>query len=174
MDFKTILTELSTDIILERFDIHPVDYGTDCLNGEWGRSLNKLDGYSKFNYTFFNSSSKHYMVVVSDDGQVKFNYVESIPDVDEVEILSCFEFLQFNSVPSVNVYELFGAIFYIIGQYTTRCHLTEIHFSGRHPKLQSMYNRLVRNKEFLRTINQIGFIYLGIDASDNFRFQRVV
>jgi hypothetical protein len=158
----------------ESFTPRPVPYGTDGTNRQWGKSKDIVHE-KDFNYTFFYSYPNYYIVMIYDDGWIKFNVV----DVDEIDAGSytidyAYKFNDFTRVPTNNPSMLFTSIFNVILEgilYFNNIH--EFYFRGADQKLQKLYKQLTTHKLLLSSIRDKGFEFVEIDSVGNIIFRRI-
>lgn len=124
-----------------------------------------------YNYTIFHFHHKQYVVIVMDDGQVKFNTIEHIPKTPD----DYYEFTQFKQVQVDNIFLFFGSVFYIIKCAMDDLKMDQFFFSGRNSKLQRTYERMVENGPLKTELKRMGFEYTGKDDSTgNLCFNRIL
>lgn len=153
-----------------------VDYGTDFLNKEW------LDIDDDFKITFLERNGDFFAVIYR-NGFVGFatNYRDTKEQIiaNMGKIRNIDQFLlkfHFNPTPYSNAMQIFNKIFYVIVEAIKQFEPDEITFDGWSKKLKEFYTDLVSNRFFTKTVEDLGFKYVGVTnkgGRDFFTFDRL-
>lgn len=173
IDYDKIQRPLSE--ILNNFHIMKVPFGSNVSDGKW------IDGYNSifdktFHYTFFYLSGNFYIVILYNDGWVKFNSIKE-EDIDKINNPSVEDvriFTQFNRVKANNISDVFSSVIYVIMEGTSYFpELTQIYFKGADSKLQKVYMKIIENGQLLHFVKKYGFKFSKIDQDDNIIFDKL-
>lgn len=151
--------------ILESFSISKVEFGTDSHDGKLGTFL-EPDSNDNINYTLFGFDNKTYVIIIMDDGQIKFNLFTGIPT--NYELL--YDFVQYKRVNVENIFVFFSSLFYVILQGISFLKLQEFYFYGHDEELQHLYEKIATNKMLTKYLKRMGIEYVGKDDQDNLCF----
>ncbi len=145
-------------IISESIRPKEVSYGVneETNDGEFKKGKN-------FYYTLFSKNEKYYMVAIDYKGNVGFGvneeYSNNVEDYDD------------SRKQTRNVLTVFSHVVYVIFEFAKLSKIKAIKFSAADPALGNVYNRMVKNKQLMSDIEQVGYKYFGF-LDDNHVFMR--
>lgn len=133
----------------ETFNIKYTDYGTDYKNKQWVKKGNTLT-------TYFLSGKTIFKVDLISDGDmyhVKFSHKKENEEEFGYKML-------YDLTSSLS---LFNRIMYVVSEGVAKYNINKVAF-GNHPsnqKLDAIYDKMVSNKTFIRTMDEYEFDYKG-------------
>ncbi len=78
----------------------------------------------------------------------------------------------FNRVGTHNAFQVFSKILYIVLSISYNKKLSTICFSGLDNSLDILYSKLVKNKYFINSIKELGYIFVGKNSNGLFIFNQ--
>ena len=114
-------------------------------------------------YTFFKSNGSVYIVVLNrrNNNEITFTKVENVDTLDLVT----------NVTNDFNQYRIFGKVMYIVLMMLTQMNLGYVTFKGLTKKHEKIYNLLLANKNFLKTLGNFGYGAMIEKKSDGLVFK---
>lgn len=143
------------EFISESFEPKQTKYGFDLKNTKW----KELD--QSFFVTYFKNDGLTFVVLFR-LGHVGFGISSK-----EVNLSSITTFAQLNRYFTFkpravsSAMRIFNIVLYIIQQGILHFQPKEIFFNGSNSDLERLYNKLVKDKSFLKVITSFGYEYTG-------------
>lgn len=152
-DYKTLNNYLLNESIV------PIEttYGT---NSE--RNNREFHEFDDFIVTFFEQNNMYYVVGLDiHTGEVGFG--ASVDDTLDTDLYNDSKFITSNPIG------VFGKVFYILIKLVKYSNTDKIKFDSASFALGKIYDKLVKNKYFLKSLSDEGFKYMGnVDGSYTF------
>lgn len=146
-------------ILSEAITPKQTDYGSPASNFR-DRTYVSNNGLI---YTFFKSNGSVYIVVLNrrENNEITFTKVENIDTLDLVtDVTNDF-----------NQYRIFGKVMYIVLTMLNQMRFGYVTLKGLTPKHERIYNLLLANKSFLKTLESFGYVAMIEKTSEGMVFK---
>ena len=146
-------------ILSEAISPKQTDYGSPASDFR-DRTYVSRNG---FVYTFFKSNGSVYIVILNrrESNEITFTKVEDVNTLDLVtDVTNDF-----------NQYRVFGKVMYIVLTMLNQMRLGYVTFKGLTPKHERVYNLLLANKNFLKTLESFGYVAMIEKTPDGMVFK---
>lgn len=125
------------------------NFGTDQ-----NRNNNNFNSFDDFVVTYFENNGVYYVVGLDTrTGDVGFGVSSentfNTDDYDDSKFITS------------NPIRVFGKVFYVLSQLIKETNINTIRFDAANFALGKMYDKLIRNKFFIQSLNKLDFEYIG-------------
>jgi hypothetical protein len=139
--FKEFLTEL--------FELNPIDFGTNYPDlSDKNYKTYKLKNYDVV-YTFFKRKEIYYCVSLCNNGEISFSSSKTFSDD--------YKKYSYETLKIKNAIRIFSSVIYIILFFSKKFNIKILMFAGENKNLEDMYSRMVKNKSFVKLLDEAGF-----------------
>ncbi|MFW6002040.1 MAG: hypothetical protein ACOCQD_01740 [archaeon] len=136
------------------------EYGTDR-----NRTNKKFYNSDDFIVTYFEQNNLYYIVGLDKaTGDVGFGV--SVDDTFNIDEYDDSKFVTINPI------KVFGKVFYVLSEIVKYSKANTIRFDSANFALGKIYDKLVRNKYFLQSLENLGFEYIG-KVEEKYTFTKI-
>ena len=153
-------------IIKEGINPIEIPFGMDTRNGKVESFHSEVISGLLYR-TYFEFDNKKYMILISGDGNVKYNLAPKDESIEEIS-----EFLEFKRVPTQKPLAFFSILIPIVLRSVQKIGIDSFFFQGHDAKLRRLYSRFIDKPLLIQYAKARGFEFDSIDSGKVITFRK--